>query len=374
VTQPYEPSESSEPLDLLLSAVAALAFGDDLAALQASESGVRLCRSNGQLSLLVLALQLQATTEMLIGRHRFARATANEALDLASTLGQDNRTSHLRAILAWLDALAGEEHSCRELAAAAIGQAETLGIMPTLAIAQWALGLLDLGLGHPERTLEQLQLGHGWHPMLSIRLAPDLAEAAARAGRPEEVEELVGQLNSWAAESQSPWARAIAARSRATLASDDLLTRALFEEAMACHQAADRSGPPRPFDRARTQLLYGEWLRRKRRRTDARVPLEAAQRTFEQLGAIPWASRAASELRAAGSQLRTGKPTAAALLTPQELQVVRLACSGLSNREIGAQLFISPRTVGYHLHKTFAKLGIRSRVELAQVPLDHPTQ
>jgi DNA-binding CsgD family transcriptional regulator len=364
-----EPQEPSEPLALVLSALASLALGDDIAALQASEAGVRSCRSLGQTALLVIALQVQATAELLIGRHRFARATASEALQLASVLGQDNRISHLRAILAWLDALAGDEGSCRDLAAAAIGHAEPLGIAPTLGLARWATGLLDLGLGHPERTLEQWQLGHGGHPILSVRLTPDLVEAAARAGRSDEVKPEVDQLTAWAAASRLPWAHAVDARCRAVLASDDLVAAALFEEALACHEAADRSGPPRPFDRARTQLLYGEWLRRKRRRTEARAPLHAAQQTFEQLGATLWANRAGSELRAAGSQVTAGKP-AVARLTAQELQVVRLAGAGLSNREIGAQLFISPRTVGYHLHKSFAKLGVRSRVELAQFAVD----
>jgi DNA-binding CsgD family transcriptional regulator len=366
---PREPRGSSEPQDLILSAVAALALGDDNAALQASESSVRLCRALGQSTLLVVALQVQASAEMLIGRHRFARATASEALQLACALGQDNRVSHLRAILAWLDALAGEEESCRELAAAAIGHAETLGIAPTLAIARWATGLLDLGLGRPERTLEQWRLGHGGHPMLSIRLTPDLVEAAARAGRSDEVKADVDRLTAWAAESRLAWVHAVDARCRAVLASEDVVAETLFEQALASHEAADRSGPPRPFDRARTQLLYGEWLRRKLRRTAARVPLQAALQTFEQLGATVWAGRATAELRAAGSQVSSGEP-AVAQLTAQELQVVRLASAGLSNREIGAQLFISPRTVGYHLHKSFPKLGVRSRVELAQLGLD----
>ena len=127
----------------------------------------------------------------------------------------------------------------------------------------------------------------------------------------------------------------------------------------------------RPFEHARTRLAYGEWLRRERRRVDARLHLAAAQTVFSELGAVPWADRARMELRAAGVPVvaTAGGSEAVSLLTAQELQVARLAALGRTNREIAAQLFLSPRTVSYHLYKAFPKLGIGSRAELNRLNL-----
>ncbi|MEU4510359.1 LuxR C-terminal-related transcriptional regulator [Nonomuraea wenchangensis] len=124
---------------------------------------------------------------------------------------------------------------------------------------------------------------------------------------------------------------------------------------------------------ARTELLYGEWLRRQHRRTDARARLRSALDGFERLGARPWADRAATELRATGESLtsRADDHDPLSRLTPQELQVVRLAATGLSNRDIGTQLFLSPRTVGYHLYNAYPKLGITSRGELPGLLMTH---
>jgi DNA-binding CsgD family transcriptional regulator len=124
----------------------------------------------------------------------------------------------------------------------------------------------------------------------------------------------------------------------------------------------------RPFQRARTHLLYGEWLRRSRRPTDARTQLRAALETFERLEATPWADRTRNELRAAGEiAVRQMGADPLSRLTPQELQVVRLAATGATNREIAGQLFLSPRTVGYHLYKAYPKLGVSSRRGLADL-------
>ena len=129
-------------------------------------------------------------------------------------------------------------------------------------------------------------------------------------------------------------------------------------------EAAAASPALPPMQRARTELLYGEWLRRERRRTDARAHLRAAAEAFRGLGAIPWAERAEAELRATGETARRRDISAAEQLTPQELQIAGLVTEGLTNKEIAAQLYLSPRTVDYHLHKVFTKLGIASRAKL----------
>ena len=127
-----------------------------------------------------------------------------------------------------------------------------------------------------------------------------------------------------------------------------------------------------PFDRARTELLYGEWLRRRNRRVDARPHLRAALDLFQRLAVAPWEARARSQLRASGETARRRDPSTRDQLTPQELQISRLVASGRTNPEIAAQLFLSPRTIDYHLRKVFAKLEIASRVELASVDLGEP--
>jgi DNA-binding NarL/FixJ family response regulator len=136
-----------------------------------------------------------------------------------------------------------------------------------------------------------------------------------------------------------------------------------FRAALGLHEQDDR-----PFEEARTRLLYGEWLRREKRKADARTHLAAALETFERLGALPWADRARSELTATGTTIRPAGPEPGSL-TPQERQIVRLAARGLSNKDIAAQLFLSPRTVGHHLYKAYPKLGVASRGQLAGLEL-----
>jgi DNA-binding NarL/FixJ family response regulator len=129
------------------------------------------------------------------------------------------------------------------------------------------------------------------------------------------------------------------------------------------------SADARPFDAARARLFHGEHLRRQRRRSDARAELRAALDAFESLGAAPWADRARAELRASGETAHKRNPGALAQLTPQELQVARLVGDGSSNKEVAAQLFLSPRTIDAHLRSVFSKLGITSRTQLARLPL-----
>ena len=159
--------------------------------------------------------------------------------------------------------------------------------------------------------------------------------------------------------------RALSARGRALLAPADEAAHE-FERALELHEEDDRG-----FDRARTALLYGEALRRERRRVDARAQLAAALDGFERLGAEAWARRARAELRASGATARTRDPSTVSQLTPQELQIAHFVAEGLSNKEVAAQLFLSPRTIDYHLRNVFAKLGITSRTQLAGITLEH---
>src|SRR3954453_4271533 len=162
-----------------------------------------------------------------------------------------------------------------------------------------------------------------------------------------------------------PQARAASNGSRKRLATEGAVAVERFEEALDHHGRAHR-----PFERARTELACGEALRRLRRRIDARPHLEAALDAFDRLGAAPWVERAGAELRASGRTARRRDPSTLLQLTPQELQVARFVAGGLPTREVAAQLFLSPRTVEFHLHNVFTKLRISSRTELAALRVE----
>jgi DNA-binding CsgD family transcriptional regulator len=203
------------------------------------------------------------------------------------------------------------------------------------------------------------------HQGAVVRSVPDLVEAAVRLDRPEDAAAPLARFAGWAEALGQPWMAALLARCRAlTLPAAEAEPH--FLAALARHEPGRR-----PFERARTELLYGEWLRRARRKSGARVHLGAALRTFEELGCAPWAARTRAELGAAGAPVAgstaAATPDAFADLTPQELQITQLAAQGMSNRDIAAQLFLSPRTVAYHLYKAYPKLGVSSRGELAKL-------
>jgi DNA-binding CsgD family transcriptional regulator len=332
-------------------------------------SVVAECRRRGWVAWLPWTLANLSMTEAVAGRHAAALANAAEGLQLARDLGQPASICRCKSVLAWLAAVRGEEDRCHELAHDTLQLAETHQLPAIAVSATWALGLLELSLGHPERAFNRLAdptTGPLAVPPFACLFLPDLLEAAVRAGRTDgDLGELVAWYEEWAAATNQPVAEANLRRSQALL----------HDEAAEKHYTAalrlyEHVGPDqRPFDRARTQLLYGEWLRRARRRTEARPQLASALETFERLGAIPWADRAGTELRATGRTLRR-QNTARVPLTPQEMQVVRLVAEGGSNQDVAAKLFLSPRTVAYHLYKAFPKLGVTSRTELAHLDFD----
>src|SRR5262249_27569015 len=201
---------------------------------------------------------------------------------------------------------------------------------------------------------------------LVMETAPDRIEAAVRTGRHAEASEVLGALDAWASHAGAAWARPRLASCRALVAHGERAT-------MAYEEALELADAPRPFDLERIHLLYGEHLRRGRRRADARLHLRSALEAFERLRAGPWAERAAAELRATGETARKRDPSTLAQLTPQELQVARFVADGLSNKEVAAMLFLSPRTGDSHLRSVFAKLGLTSRPQLGRRPLGEET-
>jgi len=347
------------------SAFLRMVIGDADEAWAQTERMLLEARERGLIGGLPHILLQHAQAALVSGRLQDALRTANEGVRVAEDTGQLHSAANMRGVVARITAMTGDEDTCVALANEAIrlgAERRSSGV----GLAVLALAVLDLGYGRYSSALERLaslptRLQR--HPTFAYLSPPEWAEAAARSGEPRRSDDTMAAYVPWATHRDNPVVQANLHRCRALLGPDD--------DAEGHYQAAIRlyDEVNRPMARARTELLYGEWLRRVRRRSDAREPLRAALRVFDVIGARSWADRAGAELRATGESVAAAEQTGQDQLTPQELQVVRLAATGLSNRDIGAQLFISPRTVGYHLYKAFPKLGVAGRHELAALGL-----
>ncbi len=356
--------EFDDPRHLMLAGEAAGLLGEDLIAHSFHSRAVAALRASGTLSELPFALWLLASYEVWQGKLDAATVNAHEGLRLAEEIGEARSGTFQLAILGHIEALHGRSEECRAYAAAALESVAGREHASPPATMRWALGRLELGLGRPVEALEHLvtisDAGSGVaHPIVALYAAPDLVEAAVRVGHRSLAEEALQQVEQWAAAGSS-WAISVVPRLRAIMAEGETATE-YFEAALVAHAAL-----PRPFERARTQLLFGEHLRRMRRRIDAREQLRSALATFEGMNVEPWTERARAELRASGETARRREPSTIDDLTPQELQVARLVSAGASNREVAAKLFLSSRTVEYHLRKIYLKLGISSRAHLSK--------
>jgi ATP/maltotriose-dependent transcriptional regulator MalT len=322
---------------------------------------VTIARERGLLSMLPTALWAQATALMAQGRFSLACAAAEEGRKLASDFGHRLGASWNLSVLAMLDALRGEEAPARAHADEVIELAAITGATLIIGSAEWALGLLDLTLGRPSEATDRLLLVSAGeqpesNPLIGLWSIPDLIEAAAHSGRLDETADRFDRYANWVQHLPSPARLSMLARCSALVGDGD--ERDQFEAALVPDLTLA------PFVQARTELLYGEWLRRNRKRRDARPYLRRAADLFRQVGAPPWEERAESELRATGETARQRDPSTLDELTPQELQIAALVGAGMTNREVAAQLFLSPRTIDYHLRKVFSKLGVASRTEL----------
>jgi DNA-binding CsgD family transcriptional regulator len=330
---------------------------------------VTIARERGLLSMLPTALWAQATALMDQGRFSLASAVADEGRKLASDVGHRLGASWNLALLAMLDALRGSESNARAEADEAIRLAAIGGATLVVGAAEWALALLDLTLGRPTDATDRLLLVTAGgrresNPLIGLWSIPDLIEAAARSGRLDETMDRLDRYADWAQHLSSPARLSLLARCRALAEKGN--EREQFEAALAPDAGIS------PFAQARAELLYGEWLRRERKRREARGHLRRAADLFHQVGVPPWKERAESELRATGETARRRDPSTLDQLTPQELHIAGLVAAGMTNRQVAAQLFLSPRTIDYHLRKVFSKLGVSSRTELIQMGVPEP--
>jgi DNA-binding CsgD family transcriptional regulator/tetratricopeptide (TPR) repeat protein len=323
---------------------------------------VRLAREQGALVRLPAALSCLAWNELLSGRIETAEALVAEAGEIASATGIPSMPGAQEimrlAMLAWR----GREEETRAVAEAVTAEAYARGQGLGITVAQYCLTTLELGHGrYEEARIAALNVFEEDPLYIGSMGLADAVEAAVRSGDTRLAQAALARLSERARATGTPWALGLLARSRALLATD--------EDAEPLYQAAlenlGRSGVVTDFARAR--LLYGEWLRRRRRRRDARLQLRVAYDMLQAIGGVAFAHRAGAELLATGEHARTRVVETRDELTPREQQVAELAASGESNAAIAAQLFISQHTVAYHLRKVFGKLSLTSRSQLAPV-------
>ena len=340
---------------------AAHALGDPPAAIRFLGRAERLLREQGRLGLLAQALTMQVPNRLELGDWDQAAIAGDEARRLSAETGQPNWEVGANALGAILEGLRGDPEQALVMAADVENRA-TPRLRNTLARAQLARGYSWLRLGRAGDAYREFArmfdpADPACHEAERFHAIAPLAEAARLAGRDDDARRVIARLDKAAALTPAGSLHVQLDYARAVLAPDDE-AEPLFRAALA----RDLIGWP--WHRARLDLAYGSWLRRHRRTVASRLPLRAAHTAFELIGAGYWAELAAVELRAAGERPAAAEPAAYESLNAQELQVARMAAAGLSNREIGERLFLSPRTIGSILYRMFPKLGITSRGQL----------
>ncbi|MEU7488859.1 helix-turn-helix transcriptional regulator [Streptomyces sp. NPDC042319] len=369
--------QAEDPEVLLRAGVAALVVGDLAAACRVNARALAAARALGRATLVPQALEHLAYGELRVGRHPRARVHAEEGLRTAHRTGQRNIAAHQHAILALVASVEGDTDALTTHAAAATAVAAPHGLVQVATLTGWALARADLGAGRVDEAAARLgplvrpgpRQGHFAVRMLAV---PCYAEAAVQAGAPDAARAAVAEFAVWADLGADPAAPAQLARCRALLAGAGggrpVAADAYYEEARTRHEDTVND-----FERGRTLLLHGKWLRRRRRPGPARGLLRDALVAFEGCGARAWTEQTRAELRATGDAPAGAEPPAAgragplAELTPQQLRIARCVAEGATNREVALRLSVSPRTVDHHLRNVFAVLGVRSRLELARL-------
>ena len=353
------PKLVGRPIELISLAIAAESLQDLETARTAWELCVERCHELGFVAELTQALRGRGNLLLLSGRLREGLADAEYAERLAVDTSQPLMASVAAATAARARALLGDSAGAQEDLERSIRLSGTSPLAITGADARWAAGIAALVAGDHRNAV--IELTHmTLHPTRALWAIGDRVEAAVRAGRRESVLDNILEAAVAARQYRSPYLSSLVARSRALVA-DDADARPLFEQAIELGQLSES-----PLETARSRLLYGEWLRRGRHVTEARAQLELAVDEFEAAGARAFADRATSELRAAGGRNAAQSATRPTTepLTPQELQVARLAAQGLTNREIADAVYLSHRTVSTHLYRVYPKLGIAARRQL----------
>jgi RNA polymerase sigma factor (sigma-70 family) len=337
--------------------ISAMHLWDDEGWERLSERHLQLVRETGALGDLPTALSHRGQMHVFAGELGTAASLHDAIQDATELTGTHFGPYHGVGMVA----MRGREDEAKQFIEKARAEVIERGEGAGLSFIDWAEAVLYNGLGRYAEALTASRRVLELAELVPVSWAmPELIEAAVRTGAHELAAETDRHLTDRSRASGTDWAVGIAARSHALVVADeradDLYTEAI--ERLTRTRVA--------VDLARAHLLYGEWLRRQPRRVDARKELRIAYEMFTDFGMEAFAERASIELRATGEHARRRTVDALRQLTPQEAEISRLVAQGSTNREIAAQLFISPSTVEYHLHKAFRKLGVRSRTELAR--------
>ncbi|HEY2435759.1 MAG TPA: LuxR C-terminal-related transcriptional regulator, partial [Solirubrobacteraceae bacterium] len=341
---------------LSLACRTAMVLWDDESWFVLSGRQVQLAREIGALTLLPLALNLQAGVHLFAGPFAAAEALADEAHAVSDATGNPDMP-HARVFLA---AWRGQHEETLRLTAASARDATGRGEGRTIGVGKYATAVLYNGLARYDDALTAARQATDYPEDLTFFTwgLVELIEAALRSGKAGLAADALSRLSPMTRSAGTEWALGIEARSRA-LVTDGETAETLYREAIERLQRTRVR-----LELARAHLLYGEWLRRERRRQDAREQLRTAHQLFTEFGTEAFSERARVELQATGEHARKRTVETRDDLTPQEAQISRLAAEGATNQEIAAQLFISPSTVDYHLRKAFRKLGVKSRHQL----------
>jgi len=373
-TEPIQVSEATieevaqvatSPLDLFWAGRGFFMIGRNLEASRVARRAIDIARDGEATGLLPQLLRLRAAADYDRGEWLAARAAASEAADLAEELGQTTTACACLGLLAELESALGADDDCREHAGRAIAIATKASLGFYRERAERALGRLDLARGHLDEAAERLaeaadRLDRDHNREQNVTPLGDLVEVQTRRGDRAGAERALGRLLALGVPAL-PNEEALVARCEGISAPENSYA-AHFERALERH-----SVDLFPFEQARTALCYGERLRRDGERKAAREQLDAAAATFASLGAVPWLERARDELRASGARLRAASSTDVEQLTPREAQIAAQVAEGKSNREVAAALYLTTKTVEFHLTRVYRKLGVRSRSELVRL-------
>lgn len=353
-----------DPESLVLASQAAYTLGEAGRAHALAVAAVHGARESGRALLVPGALVYQSLSALLLDRYAAAEAAALEGLRLAETTGQRNVAVDHMAVLGLLAALQGDRASAALRLGAAAHEVAARELGRPQAFNCWVSACIDLVEDRPADALHRFRhmtAGTGqFNPAVRALATPHYVEAASRCGQHARALGALHAFESWAAGSGSTTRLALAQRCHGLLAEDDTVAEEHFRESLRLHQHAHTA-----LELAKTELFFAHRLRRARKPGAARSLLREALTIFRQFDARPWADRATAELRAAGETVGPAAPRGKAELTAQQMRISALVAEGATNREIADRLVLSTRTVDYHLRNIFARLGVRSRVELA---------
>ncbi|MEU4390988.1 LuxR family transcriptional regulator [Kribbella sp. NPDC023855] len=359
-------NELTDPRSKLWGSQAAYVLGRASRSLELASQAEVTARDTGLTSLVPWALVYKSLAALLLDQHSIAVDTSLEGVREATSMGQPNTVVDHLIILALTAALQGDKATALHRVRLAAADVTRRGLGRPSTFGSWTLACVDLVDNRPADALNRLRLlaveTGRVHPGIKVMTAPHFVEAAVGCGRQAAAANVLRQFEGWAIGTGSPARLALAHRSHALLAGADPASDEHFREAIRLHRAGGT-----PMELAKTELFYGHRLRRDRRPKAAREHLRDALRIFQQYDSAHFVGLVRAELRASGDTIEPSRTKAVAELTPQQSQIAHLVAEGATNREIAAQLFISHRTVEHHLRNIFARLEVRSRVELSRL-------